>query len=269
MKVNFLLSFKEKNDIAADPTDLNTNVGIISVPGELIDVAINNYEDSRNVSITDKFATYFADYNFINTNSRYNNNFSFKSYSLDGLISDLFEMVYIDNNVPWDAKKYNKRVKRILFFSMIKILSTQADYDLLLNIQNIFTRINEADINNIIDRGNYFTDLLAPLDRDCENIILYKILSRHENMFNYINAQPQERRAVNNQEFIKYYEIIKDFCRIMVNVQEVIRNVCSNNIIGKIDVNAAKFNQIHQIGGIYDKYIKYKTKYYKSKNQHK
>ena len=93
MKVNFLLSFKEQDDPAVDPDDLNTKVGVLSIPGELIDVAINNLEDSRNNSITSNFATYFADYNFINTNSRYNNNFSFKSYSLDGLISDLFEMV--------------------------------------------------------------------------------------------------------------------------------------------------------------------------------
>ena len=273
MKVNFLLTLKEQNDTVTDPSDSNTKVGVISIPGELIDIAINNFEDSRNGHITDNFTDYFADYKFTNINSKYTNPFTFKSYSLDGLINDLFEMIYIDNILPWDAKKYNKRVKRVLFFSMIKILSSSTNYALLTDIQSIFTTVNtEADINNIIINGDYFIALLAQLNAGanpaCNDIVFCKILTRHKEMFNYIHAPERAAKLVaNNLEFLEYYKAIKEFCGLMIRIQEVIRTVCDNNIIGKIDVNIPKFNNIHQIGGIYDKYIKYKTKYYKTKYQ--
>ncbi len=76
---------------------------------------------------------------------------SFKSYSLSYMISDLERILFIHNSIPWDDKKYTKRLYRLFYLYFIDIYTSESNnanrkriYKNYLNVPQVFAMTSLA-----------------------------------------------------------------------------------------------------------------------------
>ena len=88
--------------------------------GELIDVSITNKGDY----VVEKFFTnpdkHIMEYKLEEDDCTV----SFRAYSIEYLIGDLENILFVQNAYPWDDPKYIKRLKRLLFMYYLSLFTT-------------------------------------------------------------------------------------------------------------------------------------------------
>jgi len=129
----------------------NNNIKLIPLDGELIDVTVNNKDDSSIKHFFDNYEKYISTYT-IGTIDK----LEFKAYSIEYLLEDLENILFRDSEYPWDDNKYAKRIKRILFMYMLMLL------------------MNESLNNN--DRISYVTNIKKSLEYLLSNYDINKML---------------------------------------------------------------------------------------------
>lgn len=121
-----------------------------SVAGELIDVSISHKLDTKLQDFSkhalDSITTYKLKYE--------DKILDFKSYNLKYLIEDLEEILFKAVNVPWDDRKYQKRINRLFYLYFvdifIKIEGGSKRLSILEYVRNkIFRPLTVSNYNNI------------------------------------------------------------------------------------------------------------------------
>merc|ERR1712227_574330 len=139
IKFNFKATFKR---------DENDNEPIHSnMVGEILDISHAWPHDRHNYLKENK---YIKKYNLSNSN------YKFTSYSYDGFVKDIFDILFYEtDNKPWTDIKYDKRLKRaiilILFMYTQKEILKNKNYSSFISRVNLFHQINELiknDFNN-------------------------------------------------------------------------------------------------------------------------
>jgi len=141
LKNNYIVSLTEKPD---QP---------INIPGELIDIAILDYETSENITEEDLFKVNYKN-NIVN--------FDLTVFNLSYLIKDLEHMIYVDFMYPWINPKYKKRINRLIFLVILdKIIEiSKSPVDSKIKIAEIKAHLS-IDINTILKQNP-----IPTIDRD-------------------------------------------------------------------------------------------------------
>jgi hypothetical protein len=102
----------------------NGNYMNLNIPSEFLDISIPKYNDTNLINLRKKFKNnnnsnynyriYFCKLSF--NNNQYNN---ILMYNLSYLIKDLNVMLFEQNFMPWINNKYEKRLRRFIFLSII------------------------------------------------------------------------------------------------------------------------------------------------------
>ena len=237
LKYNFILFYKRNN-----------KYGYLNSPAELIDVSINQLTDS------DLFEMY-QNINDHIIQLTYNNisylKFNYLSFSINGYIYDFTNSLFREN-FPWKDPKYTKKIKRLSYFILINLLLNKETVE-----NNIKFLEDLIEIFKITDKSQCSACLLkmTDLQKDKEEPIKYlleygfKIFfdTKHWNHTEFIKPESQK----------KYNEFKKIFIEeLEINIK-IIKNVKHINLV----------TSVTQMGGYYDKYLKYKNKYLQLKNQ--
>lgn len=238
-KINFVAQFTT-NDGGEEKQ------GLINIPGELIDVSISKFNDDRTKKkIKDEYTEYSFD-GFGNTI------FKFFSYSMKGMINDLFSIIFVDSKFPWEDPKYKKRLFRLFFLSLIDILSLKKNETDLNKFLGKLTKISKEVIDNILNNQNYFENLFSGINNSkITDSTLYIIFKQHIKMYYDANLPD------NKEMFKGYYENIMKILQDIQPLLDLLSNFCNSKIKGKIDTNNLEFRKLHQFGG----------KHYKIKNK--
>jgi hypothetical protein len=252
-KINFLAEFT--SDIGGV-----TKYGAINVPGELIDLSISRYEDNRNKKFDSKtIDEMYTEYTF---DGHGDDDFKFYSYNLEFLMVDLYEVIYADNLVPWEDIKYEKRLYRLFFFSIIELLSLNiGEPGLILFIAKL-NEIKSADLDIIEQYSDYFNGLFSQITNSkIKELMFMKIFNKHPEIFT--NTSQTDKNKMRH-----YYGTIQLLLKEIDVILSNIKIFCERPYLGKIDINDENFKILHQMGGddSHKKYLKYKKKYLCTKN---
>ena len=134
LKINMIIYFRTKD-----------SYGFFSSPAELIDIPIVTYHDFKKIiSFDDSIKKYTKKLN--------NRQLIFNSYTLYGVINDLFKSLFVELEMPWEVIKYDKKIFRLSFFFMI-YFNNHYNNNTILNIQkklNIFLEnFNRTNAKNL------------------------------------------------------------------------------------------------------------------------
>jgi hypothetical protein len=247
LKINFLLNL-ETND---------NKYAIINIPGELIDISISYFDDHKNTIFNNgkKINNLYTNYEFSNSSIK---PFKFWSYNINSFIHDLVVILYIDVLLPWEDKKYKKRMYRMIFFATIQLLSENTiNVDELINDLKSFLL---KPIDDIINDSNFF-DVLLQKNID-KNLGWLEIFKQHKIIHKIISSDPINKTD-NDYNFKQYYEIVFKNIDYLINIISKLDKFINLPFKGKVNVEEDEFNNIHQFAGDidYDKYLKYKNKY--------
>lgn len=261
MKYNIRLFFKLKTPIRY------IEYVYIDLPGEFIDISIATWVDSALTEMLphlDKYLISRSLYAEDKEGKRFDQ--QIYTYSTFGLIHDIEKILFADSgNMPWTDQKYSKRLERLfrLYFAYVKDSSIVKDNikniltssnALLIAVKNLYVeyKINKKRnvidiIDGIINIANttlaITTDNLKPktVGDDSEELLkLFDGIKKPLKTFNDKNDISDIDSLINYlDDCIKYYTIF-------------IENITQPSI-GNL--------QNIQLGGVYKKYLKYKTKY--------
>jgi hypothetical protein len=216
IKINSVLYFKTKNN----------EYGFIYMPAEVIDIANAKFNDYK-----------LDDYNFQLDHKQYskihnNNKLLFYSYTLSGFYNDLLKSLIYEKEFIWDTNKFEKKIKRVIFFILIILNNKYANTTELLNIiKDYFTFI----VNNEPTSINIFLLKIKldsiKIDKEIMNFIKY-FYDLYEQKTNYNKLKDVITKYV--------YENINNFSQLTIN---------------------SGYNDIPESVPYLQKYIKYKTKY--------
>lgn len=235
--------------------------GAINIPGELIDLSISRFDDNRIKKFTSKkIDDMYTEYNFDGLGS---DNFKFNSYNLEYLMIDLFEVIYTDNILPWEDIKYEKRLYRLFFFSIIELLSLKNDEVDLKVFMDLLITVSNVNIEDIINDEDYFENKFSTINnQNIKKLMFLKIFYQHKNIV-------IKKNVIDNEKLKYYYTTIQILLKEINPILVSLNIFCNEKYLGKININDENFKKIHQMGGnnFEGKYIKYKKKYLLTKNE--
>jgi len=230
----------------------------MNIPGELIDLSISRFDDNRIKKFsTKKVEEMYAEYNFDGLD-----NFKFCSYNLEYLILDLFEVIYTDNELPWQDVKYEKRLYRLFFFSIIELLSLNANELDLKSFMEKLVEISVENVGNITNDEDYFNKKFVTItNKNIKKLMFLRLFYQHEEIM-------KKKTMADDEEIKRYYTTFQTLLKEINPILSSVNTFCSEEYLGKIDINENKFRNIHQMGGknVQNKYLKYKKKYLLTKN---
>jgi hypothetical protein len=136
--------------------------GYISVPGELIDVAIphrKSYELHHLMghSRENKIPSHITPYVFQDANYSFN----FNTYTTQALLENFEKMLFVEHATPWSEKKYEKHLVRYMMLTFFESLSSTKLVDLSMYLNNFMRKIlmhREIEIEHQIpEYGSFWT----------------------------------------------------------------------------------------------------------------
>ena len=199
--------------------------GFFNCPSELVDVSISGFNEWKITNL-----------NFKDTIKKYNykNKYVFYSLSIYGFIEDIIFQLEEKSRFPWERKKYEKKIQRLIFFLVIYINKN------IINNPNIFLNISQ-DFESLSFKTNN------------NNNIKYDKYNNHEiiiDIFKYLIALKKKVENNNFNQILKFNELINYFTKIKDFYQE-------SNVNHETDgINGENIDMLQ-------KYLKYKSKYIK------
>lgn len=223
LKLNIILYYKTK---------LN-GYGYFICPSELIDIPINTYDDyKKNIDFKISLRTY---QNILN-----NKKLIFNSYTLYGIIEDIYKSIFIEQKFPWNDKKYEKKIHRIFYFFIIYLNNSYT------NFEDIFKTMNNYLLNHNLEQTQ------INLKKNDGDIINSKYDKLYTTIFKllhqvYLNVMANPEYY---DEFEKMEQIIKDKFQIF-NPEKI-----NPEYINETGIETVPYLK---------KYLKYKKKYLENK----
>lgn len=244
--------------------------------GELIDVSVPHRDD-------DTVSHYFEnvkqniDLYHIKTDTD-DLSLSFIAPSIMYLTSDIERILYRDQIFPWDDTKYAKRIKRVLFFYFVLLLTdTKLSYDKkIAYLRDIHTTIIGPVIASIKNENNFTGPVIECLSSNKqENIsknikiflsdkndphIMYPFQTLIVSLQNMISRNESD---IDSTKFTEYIMLINEQILFLIKLFELILKQKS---LEGLDTHRITEGTV-LYGGYYEKYLKYKYKYCNLKKQ--
>ncbi|XWV26754.1 hypothetical protein QJ857_gp0300 [Tupanvirus soda lake] len=104
------------NSLGEQPPEVSEYL-VDRLDGELIDVSITNKQDYNVKHFFENVDKYIVEYKLEEGEC----NMPFRAYSIDYLIEDLENILFVQNEYPWDDPKYAKRLKRLIFMYYLSL----------------------------------------------------------------------------------------------------------------------------------------------------
>lgn len=245
LKYNFVIFYKRNN-----------KYGTLSVPSELIDISIPKLSDSDLKHAYLNINSYISNYHFDKFLT-----LNYNSYSIDGYIQDFTNSLFFENNSPWSDPKYLKKIIRLSYFILIKLLTLNISIEqkifIIDKLIQVFTYsynpTNIQLINKHLDELEEFTNdiTIKYLVNGLRVIyqpkpVYYYYKKIHDSIIEYLIQNPHlyidfKTKMIQNLNINK---------NIILNIKYIYRE-----------------NTVPTLGGYYHKYLKYKTKYLELKNK--
>lgn len=231
-----------------------TNIGPImqKMDGELIDVSIINRDDSSIEHFFEKRSEYVVEYKLQEDECK----IPFRSYSIEYLISDLENILFIYSSYPWEDNKYAKRLKRLIFLYYLSFFTKN-------NFKNNYDRMTylaALQKNILLPSLKYPSISREQLLSQINSFVTKFNIPNHNFIFKNLIDKIKNMILDDNLDLDKFHEFIKSVIEnIDVLYQSLVGLNQYVNTSGSIDEN--KIYQ-GQLGGDYHhKYLKYKNKY--------
>jgi hypothetical protein len=240
-----------------------------NIAGELIDVSIPHKVDDGLMSFYHKIkesdiSKYVENYTFEYDGRRFNLN----CYTIDYLIDDLGRMLFVDTGYPWNDSKYAKRIRRLFFLYLIKLLSSDHSFDeiagFFLQTHGIFEQDSYAFVQPFVGKFSFmktFFENFFALKPKINNIS--DPVEKEEEMTNY---REYVNTVTDNFNFLQ--SVFKDHIKMSRTLpleESVFGAIVNRSIDNKLPIT------VEQLGGnnlyYYKKYLKYKGKYLREVNK--
>jgi hypothetical protein len=106
-------------------SDDDRTYGFFNIPSEIIDISLDRKKSSTNIALyenhfTKKLRSYI--YVYDTKYDRNKLNVIFMGYTYFGFIYDIVNILFKENEYPWNDPKYEKRLYRLLFFIYIDLI---------------------------------------------------------------------------------------------------------------------------------------------------
>jgi hypothetical protein len=244
LKINFVAYYISNDD----------KIGFFDCPSELIDVSILKKQSSGLPIFFNHADREYKDYDYTNPKL----NFKFKSYSIYGHINDLIFTLFDVSTYPWDDAKYKKRIRRLIFFIVMEIVINVKDQIEMKNLLILFRSLIVYG-TNIEENKDVIKKLIMTILNKISTIqIKEKVNMASVTFFERLLKLVNPLYLKDNKEkFNKFMTDVKGLTNLLdidklPNLSELTEN-----------------NLIDMLGGdkYYLKYLKYKAKYLKLKNE--
>jgi hypothetical protein len=227
--------------------------------GELIDVVILKKDTQSLHHFYDIIDNPIKEY----TVYQYYNLF-YNSYTIDGHINDLLDILFNTSQYPWDDKKYEKRINRLIFLLILKLynnivtseneLEKNKNSGFLRMLIIIFNYINSTFLS-VLSKGLTQDDMILVLDKCIYKIDEFITLYPE---FIFMHKFKELFQKVKNNLTPDLFQILYQMIAIFVS------KLSSLNLSISIMMQSRQSDVVHvtQLGGKYkEKYLKYKQKY--------
>jgi hypothetical protein len=188
-------TYKYNHDGTIDPNPIIPDViePVIKMPSEMVDLSIGHFTDSNYEHFVENLKYFNDSFHSINF---YDDKQDFLiGYSIKYLIYDLYQMLFIQTNIPWNDPKYAKRLDRFFFAIFMNLiqeniknykLDNTFDYmgnmrEQILTISGIF--LNLKKINELRDRNSLFRHIINLI----EKYFKFTNIIQNEDLFISIN----------------------------------------------------------------------------------
>lgn len=222
VKLNIILYFKTSDN----------KYGSFVCPSELIDVPIATYDDfKKNID----FKIYFQSYeNILNEK-----NLIFNSLTIYGVIDDICKGLFLEVSFPWDSKKYEKKINRLIYFFLMYLNNAYINFnDIKKYIYDFF---KTYDLSK--EKLNFITHDNKIYDRD----------ELFEKIFGFLSKVNDMVIKSGDENNIKNNNLIKDL--FIENIS--LYNYEKTQLQGKKNESESGIEKVKYL----TKYLKYKKKY--------
>lgn len=184
--------------------------------GELIDVTVIAKDDAYLEHMFDHLSENIKTYTF-------SNGFKFQGYSLEYSIYDLEKILFNQNEFPWLDEKYEKRVRRLIYLYLLKLLTNNnADAVIVYRNLAIFkTQVIDALRMKLITGDKNMIDILNAIRQFAINEN-GKIIENHDNMplwnFSKKIYEIVEKDTSDQDSLMKFLDIIDKNITIMQDI---------------------------------------------------
>lgn len=242
-KANFICFYTSKNkgefvDLVGKEFGKFMNLG-----GEMIDISISKFHDNKRIDFftnieKNGLEKYVSEFTVNNDGSPYN----ITSITIDYMIDDLNAILFSEKKLPWDDLKYTKRLPRLFFLYICKILQEIAlhkiefeEFKKLFNfLNNSCANINNylLNINNQVDPIIHITNRLNLYSETILHTIFHKLVEllniRKELITKKIDYERIKKQEFDNSiNHILGVKIVSDFNLIKDN--DIIHNTINDN----------------------------------------
>lgn len=232
--INYFLLHRVKLNIILYFKTFNNRFGFFMCPSELIDVPISTFIDYK---IKFDFDKYLKSYK----NMTLNKNVLFNSYTIYGIINDIYNAFFLESEYPWDDVKYDKKIKRVMFFLILYLNNNYSNIiEIIEKIKLFLIDFNTTDALNIKFKDNNGVEL-GTID------YLYK---------NFIENIENIKKRIDSSGILENMEKLKNMINI---ISAEINSFNSEKVESNYDVSPEEVPYLK-------KYLKYKNKYLKLKN---
>lgn len=220
---------------------------VVITDGELIDVSIIRKEDEYIQHFFDHLSDNIYEYN-VGTNLK------FKAYSLKYLIQDLEKILFTISEFPWSDSKYEKRIRRLIFFYLITLmLNKNIHYNFSNEIKyldRVTSLLNESSNMNLFKKK--LLDELKSDDLGVVDLEKNPFIALLNNFVKIVTS-----KNIDSEEFRKYINTVKTNVGSIKQILDHISTI-------KPEINEYSLTFTDKIAGgdpYYKKYLTYKTKY--------
>ena len=159
----------KNNGISCPGKDKNKKCDVVKIPIEIVDLSVLSIDDNRQDydhlffqkigGITDKYSTINYSINDMLSSDTREDKSTPLTYTLNTYIPsanymfyDIAEMLFVDNMFAWEDKKYDKRIRRLMYLSVIcELLNSKSIDDLIADYQKL-----KAMFENIKSTFNHY-----------------------------------------------------------------------------------------------------------------
>lgn len=241
-------TYKYNHDGTIDPNPIIPAViePVIKMPSEMVDLSIGHFTDSNYGHFVENLEHFNDSFHSINFN---NDKQDFLiGYSIKYLIYDLYQMLFIQTNIPWNDPKYAKRLERFFFAIFMNLIQENIKNYKLDNTfdftRNMIMQINIIDtifedlsfIRNIRDRNHLRRHIINVINK----YFKFTNIIQNEDLFTSINQNYNNTINENKPEFdflgyfmktVLHFIYNNYICRFYTdeNIYNFYYNICKTN----------------------------------------
>ena len=286
IKINFIAYYKVLNENGS------YSYGLFNAPSELVDVSIMKRDSVDLQKVYEHLKLEFKTFGYQNMSGDLK--VVYRSYSTYGHISDLCNILFSQFELPWLAKKYQKRVVRLLFFVYLEIMTVYNFYhfnlittDIQKKIESTISKLDSLKGAQITQKNKeaiikYINEIKASIKRSNpsfgDETGLYKFIS-------YLALLLEKLDQTNCDNMIIFFRQIREYATVISSHKELIREKITERKMRKQLAEQRRETEsissrhssrsrdsnlsVSKLGGdkFYNKYKKYKLKYLKLKKE--